>query len=212
MARKSIYQLSRLGIAFVAAVGISLLATLPALSQNTAQPSAEKSVIAPEKSKQRKMKLDELFGRLKIAKDSAAGAAIVKQIWETWFASGNVDVDALMNQARLAVQEGGIEEAFGALDRVIEIAPDYPEGWNRRATLNFMLGRHERSVRDIQQTLAREPRHFGALSGLSQILAAAGKWKGALKAYERALAVNPFLPNKDAILRQLREKALGSAL
>lgn len=214
-----VLRLTGLGAAMAVAslIGVSCAGTAIAETRREGPPpkapaSKASSVIDPAFAARQKAKLDRLFAELKTVPSPKAGQAIVKKIWAVWMSSGNVDVDALMKQARLALQEGGVEEAFGALDRVIEIAPDYAEGWNRRATLNFALGRHAQSVRDIQQTLALEPRHFGALSGFAQILARAGKWKGALKAFEAAVAVNPFLPSKDAVLRELRQKALGQPL
>ena len=117
-----------------------------------------------------------------------------------------------MRQSELAIQEGGVREAFDALDRVIEIAPDYPEGYNRRATYHYMMGRHAESVRDIQKTLALEPRHFGALAGLGLIYIARKQWAGALKAFETAAEINPWLKNKEAVLKMLRQKVDGRPL
>lgn len=194
-------------------VGLCALATPgAAFAENTAESGAPNSVIAPHLTEARRAKVDQLFRLLKEADNAEEGQAIVARIWEAWTDTGNKDVDALMNQARLAVQEGGIKEAVGALDRVTEIAPDYAEGWNRRATLYFMLGQHAQSVLDIRETLEREPRHFGALSGLAQIYAAAGNWEAALKAFERAAEINPFMPNKEQVLKDLRQKALGTSL
>ncbi len=196
----------------ILACAISVTHNLPVANAAEATEPDTKSVVSPAYAKQKQVVLDGLFAKLKSAPDARAGQNLTRLIWRTWQRSGNRNVDALMNQARLALREGGVEEAFGALNRVVELAPDYAEGWNRRATLNFMVGRFEASVSDIQKTLELEPRHFGALSGLSQILAGSGRWKSALEAYEKAIAVNPFLPNKDAVLKQLRAKALGQRL
>ena len=83
--------------------------------------------------------------------------------------------------------------AIKLLDAVIRLRPDYIEGWNRRATLYYLKGDYARSLQDIQQVLAREPRHFGALAGLGTILQEIGEDKAALEAFRRALAVDPHL-------------------
>ena len=71
--------------------------------------------------------------------------------------------------------------ALADIDKIIELAPDYVEGWNQRATVLFMLGRDTESVRDIQQVLRIEPRHFGALAGLGLIHMRASNWQAAIK-------------------------------
>jgi tetratricopeptide (TPR) repeat protein len=174
--------------------------------------ASETSRLTPELQAPRQARLAELFAELKRAPDKAAGEALAKKIVAVWRKTGDPDIDALMTQARLALQEGGIKEAYGALDRVIETAPNYAEGWNRRATLNYMVGRYAESVRDIHETLKREPRHFGALSGLGMIYMARKNWGAALKAFEKAAEVNPWLKDKDQLLSMLRKRAAGQQL
>ena len=170
------------------------------------------SVISPVFRKLQKKRLAKLFRELSAASDQRAANQVVGKIWATWMISGSMDVDFLLNQARLAVQSGGVKEAYGALDRVVELAPDFAEGWNRRATLHYMLGRYDESVADIQRTLALEPRHFGALSGLGMIYMAEKKWSAALKAFEKAAEVNPWLQNRKRIFRELKKKIEGQPL
>ena len=176
------------------------------------EPSSSSSVIPQACADKQRAKLDRLFTRLQGAPNRSKGEAVVQEIWRTWMTSGNTDVDFLMKQAQLAMSEGGIKEAYGALDRVIKIAPDYAEGWNKRATLSFMTGRYTDSVRDIQETLRREPRHFGALAGLGMIYMNGKNWKGALKAFEKAAEINPWLRNRDQLIPELRKRAGGQPL
>jgi len=190
----------------------TVVAEAAGASQTRDGSAARDSVIPPAHAARQGEKLDALFEKLKSAETQDAGRRISGEIWAVWFNSGSVDVDALVKQAQLAIREGGVQEAYGALDRAIEIAPDYAEAWNRRATLNYMMGRHAESVRDIQKTLSLEPRHFGALSGLGLIYLAQKNWAAALKAYEKAIEVNPWLPHKDRILAQLRERVEGESL
>lgn len=197
-------------LGLVGAVAIGLLLLGGAYQTGRADPNMSR--LTPELQKPRQAKLEALFRRLKASPDQASGNAVVRQIWGTWLKTGNADLDALMRQAQIAMREGGFQEAFGTLDRIIATAPNYAEGWNKRATLNYMMGRHAESVRDIQKTLELEPRHFGALSGLGMIYMSRKNWSAALKAFEKAADVNPWLNNKDGLLTMLRKRAAGQSL
>ncbi|MCX8231116.1 MAG: tetratricopeptide repeat protein, partial [Alphaproteobacteria bacterium] len=127
-------------------------------------------------------------------------------IWTLWFESGSPDIDRLIEAGNDAMGAGRYGDALARFTRVIERDPAFAEGWNRRATLYYLMGNFDASVLDIQETLAREPRHFGALSGLGLINSALERWDSAVKAYEAALRVNPFLPGAKKNVEDLRKK------
>lgn len=191
----------------------TVLATeAPAKTPPAATSKDASSAFDPGFQKVRAKKLEALFKRLKTAQSPQSANAITGLIWQTWMTSGNINIDFLLRQSRMAIREGSVQEAYGALDRVIKIAPNFAEGWNRRATLHYMQGRYRDSVADILKTLELEPRHFGALSGLGMIYMAEKRWGAALKAYEKALEVNPWLHNGKALLKELKRRADGQAL
>ena len=158
-----------------------------------------------------KVLLDSLFDQLKDAKTEAVARGVADRIWQQWFLSDNADVAPLMERVRFAQRAGLPEEALKELDKIIQLDPDYVEGWNQRATLLFVLGRDAESVRDIQQVLRIEPRHFGALAGLGLIHMRAENWKSAIAAFERAIELHPFLSER-AFLPELRRKLEGTKL
>ena len=98
--------------------------------------------------------------------------------------------------------------ALPILDDIVARAPQWAEGWNKRATVLFLLGEYDRSLADIDRVLALEPRHFGALAGLGFIHMNQGESRQALKALRRALAVNPFLKERHGLIPAL-EKETG---
>lgn len=154
----------------------------------------------------RRATLDGLFKKLAGAGNDETAQDIVQQIWLEWTYSGRGDVDALMLQAGSAMGHRDFRMASVLLDEVVQLVPDFAEGWNRRATLRWMMDDHAGSQADIDKVLALEPRHFGALAGRAMILVEAERFKEALDVYRRALAINPFLPERHQVIPMLEKK------
>ena len=150
-----------------------------------------------------------LFQALKAAPDDETARLIEGRIWALWLASGSDTADLLMSRARTAIEQNDADLAIQLLDSIIELKPDYVEAWNRRATLYFEKHDYGRAMSDIAQVLAREPRHFGALTGLGMILEDIGDDKRALEAFRRALEVDPRLERVPEIVKTLTEKVEG---
>ena len=157
-------------------------------------------------------RLDDLFGELARTRSPAEARLIEGRIWSEWMQSGSRTIDFLMSTAARAAQSGNPGLAFDHLDQIILTVPDYAEAWNRRATLHFMLGDYDASVRDIEETLAREPRHFGALSGLGQIMLRLERPRDARDAFQRTLGVYPANRNAQERLAEIEEELSGEPL
>jgi tetratricopeptide (TPR) repeat protein len=195
-------------LAVMAAVTAALLVPAPV----RAEPGSW--VVAPEKLPRaargdRTKNLDFLFEALKIAPDAESAKLVEGRIWALWSVSGSDTTDLLMTRVKTAADGKDFNLAIELLNAVIELRPDYVEAWNKRATLYFLNKDYENSLADLRQVLAREPRHFGALSGLGIIMQEFGEDKLALEAFRRALAVNPYLPKIPDYVKTLSEKVEG---
>lgn len=168
--------------------------------------------VVPVQGAQNDPRLETLFAELASAETPEDAAPIEQTIWKIWLLSGNGAVDANMLRGLQALEVGDNEAALEHFTRVIEALPDFAEGWNKRATVNYLLGRFDASVIDIQKTLALEPRHFGALSGMALINLSLDREREALKAFEAAMRVHPNLPGADTHIRELREKIRGKGI
>ena len=153
--------------------------------------------------------LEFLFGALKAAPDGTTAKAIEERIWALWFVSGSDTANLLMTRVKTAVEAQDLDLAVELLSAIVEIKPDFAEAWNRRATIYYMKKDYSRAIADIRQALAREPRHFGAMSGLGLILQDVGDDKHALDIYRRALAIHPHLPRIPDLVKTLTEKVEG---
>ncbi len=149
--------------------------------------------VVPAYAGQDDPRLDPLFERLLTTQDEAEAQVIESFIWTIWVEAHDDELNRLMRQGSRDMQVGDLDAAIGNFSTVIEIAPDFAEGWNKRATIYYMTGRHDESIADCLEVLAREPRHFGALSGLGLIYQAKGDDVEALAWYRRALEQNPHL-------------------
>jgi len=157
----------------------------------------------------RTQNIEFLFGALKAAPDDTSAKAVEDRIWALWTSAGNDTTSLLMSRAKKAIDGSNYDLALRLLDAVIEIKPDYTEAWNRRATVYFLKKDYGNSLADIGKVLTREPRHFGALSGLGLIMQDIGDDKRALDAYRKALAIDPHLENIPDVVKTLSEKVEG---
>lgn len=153
--------------------------------------------------------LDFLFEALKVAPDADTAKQVESRIWAQWLASGSDTANLLMSRVKTAIDGKDLDLAIKLLDSIVEIRPDYVEAWNRRATLYYMQKNYTRAMADIRQVLVREPRHFGAISGLGMILQEFGDEKRALEAFRKAIEIHPHLKDIPDQIKSLSEKVEG---
>src|ERR1700752_353637 len=213
-------RFSRLHRTVAAILVAAMLAALPTVALAQEDPrvvppkdSKKKLPEAPAKlpkvGSDRIKGLDFLFGALKAAPDEASARHVEARIWAMWMQTPSDTASLLMSRAKTAMDGQKVDIALKLLDSVVKLRPDYTEAWNRRATLYYLKNDYARSLQDIQQVLAREPRHFGALAGLGMIMQDLGEDKHALEAFRKALAINPHLEKVPELVKQLTEKVEG---
>ncbi|AWI58779.1 hypothetical protein [Sinorhizobium fredii] len=157
-----------------------------------------------------KQRLDALFLDLKKERDENEARELADRIRLEWQDSGSATVNLLMQSADKAITDDKKPVALDILDQVIALAPNYVEGWNRRATLHFQMGNYRKSMSDIYRVLAIEPRHFGAIAGMATMLEAAGKNELAMRAWQQFLDVYPSDRKAQEQFGELAEKLAGS--
>jgi tetratricopeptide (TPR) repeat protein len=156
-----------------------------------------------------KINIDKLFEALKIAPTEDSAKYVEGRIWALWLAAGGDTSNLLMGRVKTAIEKKELDVALKLLNAIIDLKPDFVEAWNRRATVFFNNKDYVSAIADIREVLVREPRHFGALSGLGTIMQELGDDKAALEAYRRALAVHPKLDKIPELVKKLAEKVEG---
>jgi tetratricopeptide (TPR) repeat protein len=206
-------------IALLSAAALGLLAPAGASAQGVKPPDPPhgkaiepmqppKDLPRPQRG-DRTRNLDFLFGALKAAPDDDSAKQVENRIWALWLSSGSDTANILMGRAKTAIDANDLDLGLQLLNALIKLKPDYVEAWNRRATLHYMRKEYGESMEDIRQVLIREPRHFGAMSGLGMILNEFGDEKHALAVFRRALEINPHMSKIDDMIKSLTEKVEG---
>ena len=125
--------------------------------------------------------------------DEGAAAMAASALWEMWHASGVPEIDTLLRRGIEAMERGDLLAAEALFTDIIRRAPEYAEGWNKRATARYLSGNHAAAIADCEEVLARKPHHFGALSGQGLCHMALGQHREAADLFRRTLTVYPHL-------------------
>lgn len=145
------------------------------------------------------------------ASSSAEAVEIESRIWQVWLEAPDDESDRLLLAIGDALDQRDLREALILSSILVENYPDYSEGWNKRATVYYLMGNFDASVADIGETLRLEPRHFGAISGLGLIFRAKGDLEASLDAFEQVLRISPQSLNAQRSVADLKSQ-LGSEI
>jgi tetratricopeptide (TPR) repeat protein len=140
--------------------------------------------------------------------DDAVRTLAEHSLWQVWSRSGDPEIDALFQLGVEQMSQGDAPAAIQTFTTIIQKKPDFAEGWNKRATIYYLVGEYERSLRDCDEVMKRNPNHWGALAGYGQIYLALDKPERALEYFQKALTVNPNLRNLEAAVAELRRQIL----
>jgi len=205
--------MSRRFLPFAATALLALVCVMPARAEavlpEPLKPIEPPSTLPRAQRGDKTQNLDRLFEALKVAPDDESAKYVENRIWAIWLGSPSDTANLLMGRVKTAVDGKDLDLAIKLLDAVIDIRPDFVEAWNRRATVYYTKKDFGRALADIHEVLAREPRHFGALSGLGIILQELGDDKRALDVFRRALALHPRLERIPDLVKKLGEKIDG---
>ena len=126
-------------------------------------------------------------------------------LWSVWHHSGKLEVDARLQDGIMAMQRGAFEQAVAIFTDVIEMAPDFAEGYNKRATTYYLMQEYEKSISDCDQAVTLNPLHFGALSGAGLCYLGLRNLVKALEYFERAIAVNPNMSQIQRFVEDIKK-------
>jgi len=165
-----------------------VLATAPEAAQSTPPATREQAIENVAK------------GNVEARRQAVAESSL----WQVWSRSGDPQIDALFRLGLEQMREGAAPAAIQTFTSIIEKKPEFAEGWNKRATIYYLVGEYDKSLRDCDEVIKRNPQHWGALAGYGQIYLALDKPDLALDYFQRALKVNPNLRSVEAAVAELK--------
>ena len=186
------------------------VAALPGATFPSAKPQQKQA--EKEVPQDRDALLAELYTHLAQTHDANQAAPIAEAIEQLWLQSGSDTIGVLMARSAKAINDKKNDLALEFLNAVVELAPDFAEGWNRRAYVEFLDNNYEGAVGDLRRALALEPNHFKALEGLARILRETGQKKAALQVYKQILKIDPFLEGAKEAVDELSVEVEGQGI
>ena len=136
--------------------------------------------------------------------DEGVRAAAESSVWQIWSRSGDPKIDALFSVGVEQMTRGDANGSIATFTEIIARKPDFAEGWNKRATIYYLVGEYEKSLKDCDEVVKRNPQHWGVLAGYGQIYLALDKPELALEYFQKALKVNPNLRSLEAAVADLK--------
>lgn len=155
-------------------------------------------------------RIDGMLGELKRERDPDKARLLAGRLWAAWNDSGSPTVNLLLQWSDTAAKEKRNAAAFDFLDQAAVLEPNSVGVWTKRALLNHMIGNDKRAMSDLNRVLVREPRHFGALALMGEILNDAGKTEAALASWQRYLEIYPADRKAQEKAADLSEKLAGN--
>ncbi len=136
--------------------------------------------------------------------DEGVRAVAESALWQVWSRSGDPQIDVLFQFGVEQMARGDAQGAIETFTTIIQRKPDFAEGWNKRATIYYLVGEYDKSLKDCDEVVKRNPQHWGVLAGYGQIYVALDKPELALEYFQRALKVNPNLRSVEAAVTELK--------
>lgn len=166
----------------------------------------------PDSIGDKKKLLHDLYDQLGKTPDAADAKIVTSAIERLWMRSGSDTVDLLMARTAKLMQEEKHDIALDILDSIIELAPEYPEGWTRRAAVQFAKKDFKQSLESLRHALALDPSHYKAIEGLGLLMQELGDKEAALKAFRRVLKVHPHLEDAIQAVKELSREIEGQGI
>jgi len=150
---------------------------------------------------------DQLLSEIRASGTEMAARPLTDRLWRLWTKAPDEPAQSLLDEGMEARNTYDYLRALGDFDKLVKYCPDYAEGYNQRAFVNFLREDYAAALPDLDKALARSPKHVAAMSGKALTLMHLGRDDEAQAVLRQALALHPWLPE-----RYFLKKPAGSDL
>ena len=160
-------------------------------------------------AEERENELNNLFQQLRVSATTDA-IVIENKIWKIWSTHPSSDrkgyrLTELLAQGAILIAREELNKAYEIFTQIILVDPTWPEAWNKRATVLYLLGRYKQSQNDIDVVLKLEKRHFGALSGQGLVQTELKNYEKAISSYKEVQKIYPSMQAPKVMIPHLKE-------
>ena len=138
--------------------------------------------------------------------DSTVNDMAEHALWSIWFRSGSSQANAELCKGARELSFRHVDEAIEHFNRTIAHDKDFAEAYNQRAIARYMVEEFEASIADCRKAVRLMPCHFGAWAGMGHCFLNLGQLEQALRAYDRAIAINPHLHGLQQTMAEIRQR------
>ena len=164
-------------------------------------------------AEEREFELNKLFNQLKNNGNVSMAFEVEMKIWTIWSTHPSQDnLTQLLARGSNLMTQQKFNKAYEAFSKVISLDPNWAEGWNKRATVLYMLGRYQESQEDIDEVLRLEKRHFGALSGQGLVQTELKNYEKAINSYKEVQKIYPSMQAPKVMIPRLKELIKGQSI
>ncbi len=153
--------------------------------------------------------LDKMLDALGTAPNEQIASGLEDKIIRSWVEASSPAVTLLMSAGLRKLGAKAPDDAIEIFNDALLLDPTLAEAWHQRGTARYLSGDLPGAIRDIQETLKLEPRHFAAWRTLTRIAEGRDDWKAAYDAWRHVLAIDPRTPKGEERLKDLKRKAFG---
>ncbi len=122
------------------------------------------------------------------------------ELWEIWATAPDETAQEILQRGMERRASYDFAGAIKDFDTLITYCPNYAEGYNQRAFVNFIVQDYELSLADLNRALAILPDHIGALTGKALALIQLGRDREGQIALRQAVALHPWLPERKRLV------------
>lgn len=145
--------------------------------------------------------LNQLIEDAREAPTEAGGRVASDKMWQVWLRAPNDQAQDVLDQGLKRRDGFDFAGAYDDFDRLVQYCPTYAEGFNQRAYVQFLQGRFEGALVDLDAALVLNPNHVAAQSGRALTLMQLGRVDEARTQLLEALENNPWLSERALIAK-----------